>query len=349
MKRFAFILLWFLPFYGFSNPIYIQDIRISELIFDTDSTWKIEIWCVDSIMEQDVILKSSTDSVKIHLGTYSTNFVLISSKDHPLKINHSGDQIVMYYALDPVTFSYYYSDKIIFGNYANAFLPSPGPGQSIVNDNNYRVNLSNFCFTDSITPGKANYVKYAKMKGKIYRADGKTITPPSDRYYYIDARKRQFLIMNDGFYSIDILLKKYAFDYITFYNIDSLYDEIDFIEKINFDALTPDTTINVDIHIKTQVISNKNYFIGESSVSVFPNPGKSDDAVIKYSLPESVHEAELVISDMSGRVLYMQKLVSQSDVVTLKSAPELMPGVYIVNITWQNTVLSSTRMMILSR
>jgi len=261
-----------------------------------------------------------------------------------LQINHNGDRVILKLTKYPL-------DEIIFGSYVNAYLPVPKNGQSIVNHNNFWGDLSNFGISNTPTPGYENHFDQITLTGNIYDKWGHLFTSPLHFtnpeicFYCIDNQgQAMYSGSTAGSYKVSIVPRKYSLYEIQRYSSADQYTTGVEIEYLSFDASVPDTTIIRDIHFK--------YFSGLSSdiidkttISVFPNPCKIQDAVISYSVPDGTKETALLICDMSGKILFQRKLSVTAGEIKLADCYDLISGTYIVSLTSQGRVLKTTRLI----
>jgi hypothetical protein len=83
----------------------------------------------------------------------------------------------------------------------------------------------------------------------------------------------------------------------------------------------------------------------QTEMNVFPNPGKYQNTVA-YKLPSGVDQAELIISDLSGKEIRRYK-VDNNFTNLLITQGEIAPGTYFYSLVTESKVLVSKKVIIL--
>lgn len=101
-----------------------------------------------------------------------------------------------------------------------------------------------------------------------------------------------------------------------------------------------DITINIiDRTVNTQEINTPSVFL-----STYPNP--ADERInFTYNLPEAINSAELIITDLSGRVLRSISVDNQSNQVWV-SLSDLSAGVYICTLKSETKTLATSKITV---
>jgi hypothetical protein len=76
----------------------------------------------------------------------------------------------------------------------------------------------------------------------------------------------------------------------------------------------------------------------QSAFVVYPNPAQ-EQVSIRFSIPKGSVQAELVITDAMGRVVYTQNQVANDQEVVSITLNGLPSGLYFVNIVTEESVL----------
>jgi hypothetical protein len=134
MKKLLFFLTHFIiGLKLIANPIPIQVIVISELYFDNDGNWKLELAYYDVSWEtvDSVFLCSKSDTIRLpdYSFTESSGIFVITADSllSEFRINRNGDKIIIVAYIHEEA----YGDILIFGNYHGASIDSPRGNQSI--------------------------------------------------------------------------------------------------------------------------------------------------------------------------------------------------------------------------
>ncbi len=257
-----------------SNPLPIPQAFISELKFENDGTWVLEIsfqfsapfrkQTYDSIL---VASSSGTSKIKLDFIPEGTQLYVITSESlqTPIVMNKSGDCIKLYSFIDISSLSPV--DSVLFGTYPGSQIVSLQPGYSIC-----RVNFYNFCKDKSPTIGTANDTAgtIGILKGYMYDKDNKLITKGDFKMDF------PIYFSENGSYSTPIFTRKNKFTFIQrFYA--PFTSKFELIDSISLD-LEPDSVLEKDIHFKDYVVSVKEYVQQQDfdlTVINYPNPFNS--------------------------------------------------------------------------
>lgn len=141
MKRIVLLFLFQLLVYGLNaNPVLTSEAYISEIYFDEDDDWTIEIY-FNYLNEEYPEFKfyTSAGSADIIISFTNQGIVLITAQDlsTPLPISRDGDFVYLTQFED----LFLLCETVTFGNYPGSDVNAPLPGESLVNveiqDNNY--------------------------------------------------------------------------------------------------------------------------------------------------------------------------------------------------------------------
>jgi hypothetical protein len=305
--KILFFLLGVQPFL-WANPIDITPItRFSELVFDDDNHWTMELlipYNFEDNFPDSIILKISNNETKLKSTLFNETQIYLITTDSlatPLTINRDGDQI----ELD--TFSSVYGnqirvDWITFGNVIGASLGQPKSGFSIMR-NVLKAAHSNYttidCLTQKASLGVVNDTSgiAGTLMGNMYDMNTKPVTKLIDfSYFELDT---WISIKPNGFYSTRIF-RHFPVDTIkslvvreSDFNSYIRYQEI---EPIILNNIHPDTTVIQDIHLKS------NEYI-DTAVDTYHQPKNEPLEVINYPNPfnASTHFLIKIPNEMMGK------------------------------------------------
>ena len=142
-----------------SNPIVESDAYISEIYFDENDNWTIEIFCYYINEDNnDFIFHTSEGTADISFYAGNSEIILITADDlsTPLTINRDGDFIYL------TQFDDYYllCDTVSFGNSPGATVNAPLIGESLVNVIvvDYGFAFNNICWLVIDTAPSLGYI-----------------------------------------------------------------------------------------------------------------------------------------------------------------------------------------------
>ena len=309
-----------------ANPIVqIPITKFSELVFDNNNNWTMEIYFpfgygAGTNSFDSVIFSVSNISSKLKVSyPPNTNIGVITSDSltTPLHINRDGDKIIIY--------TYLYGqvevDSLIFGNYAGATVGKPISGYSIMRyytrlqSNNY---LTIDCLTKIPSLGVVNDTVglSGTLKGHIYDRNNKPIT----NCIYTMAGQGIFLLESriqfnpDGTFTTPIFntIYKPGILYVKIVDFEGFGDTMA-IEPFELNDIHPDTVVVQDIHLMdscsccTIVDAIKKYNPPQSDVLTlinYPNPfNLSTNFYIK--IPNSINgkQGNINIYNVNGQLL----------------------------------------------
>lgn len=258
----------------FSNPLPIPQAFISELKFENNGSWILEISFQFSTpfrkQTYDSILVASSSGIsKLKLDFIPEGALLYvitsESLQTPIVMNKSGDCIKLYSFIDITSFNPV--DSVVFGSYPGAQIVSLQSGYSIC-----RVNFYNFCKDKSPTIGTPNDTTgtIGILKGHMYDKEDKLIAKGDFRLDY------PIVFNESGLFSTQILTRKNNFVNIQRYYAPST-SKFELIDSLSLD-MEPDSVVVKDIHFKDYVVSVKEYVQYQNydlTVINYPNPFNS--------------------------------------------------------------------------
>lgn len=286
MRRAAVVLLilicsWML----FSNPIPPMLLYISELYFDNDGKWYIELMFIgeNSLIAGIDTLVVDNGEVKEGIAFYESGIIKCSGDSvwpgvslYVLTSDSLGGKVDIRSDSGYVVVSAYSQtekvahDWLAIGKHALAVIGAPPEGGSVCR---YRVEIGTemdyFCYDKTPTIGVLNDTLgvFATMKGFIYDKSGDVVSSGEfslDLPVYFD---------HDGSYVTRIFARK-----VTFSHLDSCGHAIS-IEPVSLDVY-PDSTVSCDLHLEVDYPSHAvDVRVPEDfgvKVACYPNPFNSN-------------------------------------------------------------------------
>lgn len=336
-------------------------IGLSELSFNSNGDWIIELW-YEGIMPDygynsvdSVFICSSTGRARLKNEKFDGYIgLMVVRKDSllsNLNINPEGDsiQIEYYYKhyLGPETAL---ADPVVFGNFRNATLYAPEMGESIAtysafsaySDYNRGQNYGEiFSIDKSPNPGIENDSTgmCGTLKGKIYDQNNQVLTNSNLSFY----TKAIFGInpSSDGSYSVRVFSYKNHITQI-FYNEGPSRFTVD-ITPIDINV-KPDTVITADIHIERITSVNEIKPDPASILNVSPNPVK--DLLIQYeiSVPVRSSTSYFELINMSGQKIAQIPITENAGKINLPA--NTVDGMYTLRLFVNNKNYANSKIII---
>ena len=344
-KLFLYATFAFWAFSASSNPITLPYILINELYFE-DGEWTLELAYFEANEEDcpivEIFLLSSSGETELlnFEVTGEDGFLLVQNNEtlsDPLFINPEGDQITVTWGIDLWGSIEYQENEMAFGEYPDALVTKPNPGQSITNINNF------YSKDNSPTLGQVNDTTGAMgtLWGTVF--DMNLLPVPNESFYLITNLSSLFTTSNNGEYSLRVLsniFNRNKISHILLYGIEMLNAEIHYI-------MEPDSVVNFDIYL----LDSLTVGITEPSVSdkgifrFYPNP-VSHQLSINYevNLPGNNQELMIEIKSTSAVQIYTCPVSSGEGIIKLPE--QIPPGIYFVNLLSGKKVLSSGKIVI---
>ncbi len=321
-------------------------IGLSEIGFDTDGNWVIElgyknIYADNTYMPVDsIFICSSTGRAKLRNLKFSSYAGILLVRNDSLvsnlNINHAGDSIQIEYYIYNIKQLYV---PLVFGNYRNATLLCPKTEQSIAsyfvfnNQNMYDASSkeSNIYSIDkSPTFGVVNDSTgmCGTLQGNIYDQNGQLLINSTHGFsasgmYSIDPA-------SDGSYSVK------AFSYKN--RISRMYYSVGYnnfivdISPIEY-SMMPDSVITADIHIQKITAVDE---VKSDPVSVFqvsPNPVKDLSFNYTISIPVKSSTSYIEMISLNGQTIDRFPITENTGKINLPAATST--GIYTMRL-WVN-------------
>jgi hypothetical protein len=338
-SRLILLILTILSFSGFKSYSQVGEgpiirVELSELYFDDNDNWNIELYynfnipvcrkCgisfenpVDSILiisSSGIARLKNTDFFSLEGYCVITNDSLISNLD----INRNTDSvsILSYFNLQFTNQSF--RSVLVFGDFPNSRLKAPLNGQSII----LIGNSESYCRTNNPSIGtynNSNLGTKGTLKGKIYDKNNNLFTNPDGRYYH----DFQLVIDSEGNYTTDLYSRA---DTIRFLSYDTGILKVDVLPlPYNID---PDSTLLMDIHLTSELYNSVKTEKNPEFV-VYPNPA----ADYLYIRMEGIKDIDYKIFSTDGRIMKNGKAGDDLKMINIRS---LQNGLYFVEIKVDN-------------
>ena len=357
----------------FSNPVDITPLtRFSELIFQNDNDWTIELefpYYYENWAVRDSIVIETSDSkakVNANLGIESP-IGIITQKDlsDTLSINKNGDIIKI------STYSYGEGivriDEILFGDYPNSSVGKPSSNFSIMRiiwEEYYNETILDY-LTEHPSLGEVNDTtgRSGVMKGYIYDTNNNPVTklrefPASPCYFQLHA---PIEISADGSYTTKIF-RRFLSEKINFLTVKlvSFYGwaQTVNVDTFQLDNIHPDTTVILDLHllddyyIETAVEKDnpkleKNMF----HLINYPNPfNSSTNFMIQIPEKYNRNNFQIIIYDSNGRFvkeIQMHHSETASWNGRNSNGASMPSGIYYYQLLYQSQMMKSGSVVLL--
>jgi len=333
-----------------ANPIGPPSIVLSELFFDMNGKWVIELqyfdtdqkeWPIDSIW---IKTSSGISRVKrINIIGFTGVFVIDNdSMASNLIINPVKDSIQISY-----TFGTYKETNIalVYGNSPDYAIRNPINGQSIARIPNNEYLQQKYSIDKSPTIGGVNDTlgMSGTIKGHVYDKNG-NLLPNSTGWLNNYQTGLNFYLNLDGAYSSRLYSTKNHLDELYYHSTLTTGEYVN-ITPIEV-TMQPDSVITIDIHI----LSSLNVEIkdinkaSESIIKIFPNPLNGLILNYEISLPVKSSNCTIRLVSLNGQKIAEFHITDNSGMLNLPSNIE--NGSYMVLLFLNDKNYSSSQVLI---
>nr|NQU91327.1 hypothetical protein [Bacteroidota bacterium] len=337
---YAALTLWASPI--ISNPIVLPVILPNELVF-VEGEWTLELGYFFADQEEypvvSILLSSSSGETELLSFeiTEEEGFIIVQDNENlsdPFALNVEGDLIEVTWGIDMWGYIEYMTSELIFGEYPNAGVMKPYPGQSI-SYINYTYSKDN-----SPTIGQTNDSTGAMgtLTGIVF---DNQLQPVPEQTFVLD---QWFTTTFEGEYTIRVLSNVFSENEIL-HLIPSIGWE-NIAAEINY-IMEPDSVVNFDIYLLDDLTvgitepsgSGKNIF------RFYPNPA-IQQLSINYDINMPGHAPTLAIEIKTMAALQIEIYQVSQGKGVFQLPEQIAPGIYIVSLLSGQTVLSSGRLVI---
>jgi hypothetical protein len=316
------LLLFIVQSFLLSNPIDTTPVvKFSELVFDNNNNWTMEIISSRFAAKFDsVIFITTNNRAKLKVSYPAGWRIAIITSDSlmtPLLINRGGDKIVIYTysSFQSISTILVRSDSIIYGNYPGASVGEPISDYSIMrifpgfSVSNMPIN----CLTKHPTLGIVNDTLHLSgtLKGQIYDSTKRIISglkAMSGVSAYSFVLETPLSIDSTGTYSTKIFPTIFSPTKLFVLVYGEYWDAVA-IEPFELKNIQSDTVVIQDIHLKddryiTSVNNKLSTINDELTIMNYPNPfNLSTNFFVK--IPDNLKSKSITISivNITGQLI----------------------------------------------
>lgn len=357
MKYFSSLLFVFTFTFLQANPISPPEIGVSEVMFDSENNWILELelfyynlypfGTLDSICITTSSGTSKLERYTINVDNEGSGILVVrnDSLSSDLFINAEGDCI--YASLHFADYESYNENKLIFGNYPNSKIRAPQLGESVAGVPAYYLYYGYYCICKSPTIGEQNTGIGMKgtITGTVYDKDNQPLSLKN-----IIFKEFPFLIgaqitpQEDGTFSSEIFAYQRT---ITRLYYDTIANHGIYIHIIQVDIdIEPNEILPLDIYLLEDVIYGQSDIkeLERSLLKIYPNPIKNRILNYETELPIRALNCSIALFDLSGKQIAHYPISENSGTVHLPQ--NLSHGAYIVNFYANNKVYHTTKIVI---
>lgn len=352
MKKFLLVIIA-LTIISFlrANPLPSTSVALSEIYFDTNGKWVIELQYSDARQDiypiDSIWIKSASGISKVKrfniVGSDGLIVIRNDSLMSNLVINPKGDFVEISYFLH----SYFHkrtNDPVIFGNFLNASLNSPRTGQSIACAPFYFGYYGLYGIDISPTIGAMNDTigMLGTLKGHIYDKNDQLLSVTSGHFSNGESNI-EFYPKPDGSYSIRFYSRKYHISQLI-YKKSNTWSSFN-IEPFDF-SLVPDSVVVIDIHIlDTLNVGIKEIVRNPKSLfKIYPNPIRELSFSYEIEIPVKSSNCYVEIVDMNGQKIERYSVIENKGKIDLPSG--IKNGIYTLLLFANNRKYSSSKLLI---
>jgi hypothetical protein len=333
-----------------ANPIPMPSVVLSELYFDTNGEWVIELQYSNTYQDlmpiDSIWIKSNSGTSKIkRFNINGSEGIIVIRNDSLISnliINPQTDSIKISYTLE----SYTQSNKPIIYGYLNASISSPRNDQSIAGVYPY---FDLYCLDKSPTIGVINDTigMCGMLKGQIFDKNDKLLKGLPINTFEMVIEKYisdvPIFISSDGSY--------YSNLYALNVNVKELFyrygDNQGYFVSINPMNITmqPDSSVNINIHILDSLMVGINDINSsvESIIKLFPNPLSGLSLNYEIALPVKSSNCYIDLVNMNGQQIAKFQIRENIGQINLPSNIE--NGMYSILLFFNNRNYSSSHIM----
>ncbi|MGD0337829.1 MAG: T9SS type A sorting domain-containing protein [Bacteroidota bacterium] len=336
-----------------ANPIEVHQALISELLFDENDHWILEIIfdTFGGFSSEDydsICMRTSNGISKLKLNSLKDgDYLIVINSDSlttPLPMNRNGDRVELI-SYPKVSSGYSYIDGVAFGDYPGSMFDSLQIGYSIC-----RIFSEFFCKDKSPTIGFPNDTSgtYGTLQGFMYdfhnhRIANGTIFPGA-----VTPFGDKFVFQPDGSFSMRVYSCKTCI--LTLYSGGHTAS----IDSLCFDV-EPDSVVWRDIHIRMNfpygIPVREDYRNYELSIINYPNPFNS---ITNFSIiiPQSLQhqKGNIKIFNVAGQEIKNIDILLNSTAQwngTDNNGFIQPTGVYYYQLIFDNRVYKNGSMILL--
>lgn len=332
-----------------ANPIILPGLVLSELKFNENNNWIIELQYFDvneGMLIDSIWIKSDSGIAKLkHFQINGVSGILLVENDSlnsNLTINPANDNIQILYSINGnSTHSF---DALSYG-YENSMTKSPKINQSIAaTDIDYECSYS---LDNSPTIGAYNDTigMCGTIQGHIYDKNNQLITR-SDVGFGYNGIANVFTPNSDGSYAARIYSRNNHIKWLGYCKIPLTggFNSVP-IQPLDI-SIVPDTVVDIDIYL------TDSFFAGldapnlseESLIRIFPNPVKELSFNYEIEIPVKSSNSYVVVTDIAGKTILKSDVTEYNGIINLPE--QIANGNYVVSLYVNNKNYSNTKILI---
>lgn len=330
-----------------ANPLVPpSNVAISELTFDSNGNWVIELKFFPDIISVQQIEKiyikslSGTSELKHFYGNIvsQTNILEVrnDSLTSSLSINPLRDSI-------SVSINYYtyplYPD-LVFGDLTTSTINPLRVGQSVaLIGENYSKDKSPTIGMENDTIGMCGTIK-----GKVY--DPYNILPANT--LLAGNSLFNFKFDESGNYSARITSSKHSIDKLYYHTADSEISSGYYVKLTPITVTTePDTIVTVDLHIYDIVSSVESLKSNQENIfKITPNPIKESSFSYEVAIPVKSSNSYIVLFNMNGQMIDRYKINENKGRINFQH--KLQAGNYTVRLFVNDKNYANSKIIIVN-
>ncbi len=361
-KLLIIIILFFGVSFAKANPIIVPTILITEIYFDNNDKWTMELYiCTNSYSNLDSFKLCSSSGEALFRAGKIINYkdVILITQDSlqsSLIINRYSDNLQIKECFMGSWSNTY--NPFAFGNSSVSF---PRIGQSLEyitypKDTIYNYFGNHFYAKSKITsfgtfPSNNSFNCLGNISGHIYDVNNNLITGNSVFIYlyapWVTNPIDTIFVDNNGYFSKNMPACYYSFNVRNKYTNSSItYQNI---------SLEPDSIINYDFHLNISFNGIKENLIKNSySISNYPNPFKNNTTIeIKLEKITKISNAILKIYNNIGeivKIIPVENYNSTTNTCTVEyrnKTQVLEAGIYYYTLEIDGKKVASNKMTII--
>jgi hypothetical protein len=366
-----------------ANPIVIQPPRIAltELMFDSDGKWVIELEClsgnyleIDSIFMTTATGKAKLNLEQVNINTHNLEYAIFTVQNDclnsDLAIRQTGDSIQIFTYAKSEHYEAFVDSldhPFVYGDFATAKVRSPQVDESIsaipiegiewiddVYSDYYGYGFYYFYYTGVYSINKQPSVgekngtegTYGIVSGKVYDKNNQPISPSDYNRFCSVNHEIDFYLRADGSYST----KAYSFHN----QINQIYNDQSGVfsyKAVWYDILPidfvmePDSVINIDIYLLDYESNIAEIEKGtEPPLKIYPNPVKEKSFNYEIELPVKSSNSFIELLNMNGQKIAQYAIKNNNGKINLPLG--IANGVYTVRLFVNNKNYATQKIVI---
>ena len=332
-----------------ANPRPSPRVGLSEIYFDDNGQWVIELLYSDAQQDQmpidSIWIETSSGISRVRrfniTGTTGLIIVRTDSLLSPLTIDPLKDSIQIVYGMGDYKMPI---NPVLYGNLVNSRINSPNKGQSIAGIPNFGFPRE-YSIDKSPTIGTMNDTigMLGTITGHIYDKDTQLLSPKGG--WFLNIETGTYIYPKaDGSFSTRLYSKRNRIDKLYYYTSLSKGFFVN-ISPIDV-SMEPDSVVSMDIHLLDSFkVGIKEIHSGsESILKIFPNPVKGLTFNYEIGIPVNSTQCYIDLVNLNGQKSCRFMIIENQGSISLPSNIE--NGIYFINLYAKNRNYSSSKILI---